>query len=123
MTFTKKHYRENQKMQEMATELILAGNSARETAQVIQEKFPDVAWPRIRRTVNKVCRLNSTGDQLPKATHGGPGRGQGQKPKPDKRYVQISLKLPPDVLEWLDENVSNRNGFIVELLEERKDSR
>lgn len=50
---------------------------------------------------------------------GGPGRGQGRIAKPEKAYKAIPLKLPPDVIEWLRENVDNRNGFIVEAIREK----
>jgi len=39
----------------------------------------------------------------------------GRPPKPAaEKYVSITLKLPPDALEWLAANIDNRNGFIVE---------
>lgn len=52
-----------------------------------------------------------------KSTHGGPNRGQGRKPKPpETKYQQYPLKLPPDLIEWLEANVENQNGFIVEAI-------
>jgi hypothetical protein len=51
---------------------------------------------------------------------GGPGRGQGRKPKPkEEKYQQYPLKLPPDLIEWLEQNTTNRNGFIVEAIREK----
>jgi len=42
----------------------------------------------------------------------------GRPPKPDK-YKAISLKLPPDLIEWLNAHTVNRNGFIVEAVREK----
>lgn len=50
---------------------------------------------------------------------GGPGRGQGRKSRPEKKYKAISLKLPPNLLDWLRANTENRNGFIVEAIKEK----
>lgn len=51
---------------------------------------------------------------------GGPGRGQGRKPKPPgERYQAINLKLPPAQLKWLRENTDNVNGFIVQAIIEK----
>lgn len=60
---------------------------------------------------------------MPELTgRGGPGRGQGRKPKPPgKKYRPIGVKLPPDLLDWLAANVDNRNGFIVEAVREKID--
>lgn len=39
----------------------------------------------------------------------------GRPPKgEEEKYRQYPLKLPPDVIEWLEANVENKNGFIVE---------
>jgi hypothetical protein len=52
--------------------------------------------------------------------HGGPRPGQGRNPKPpSEKYQSVPLKLPPDLIEWLAENVNNRNGFIVEAIREK----
>lgn len=38
----------------------------------------------------------------------------GRPPKPlEEKYQQYPLKLPPDLIEWLEANVENKNGFIV----------
>ena len=58
---------------------------------------------------------------MTKSNRGGlrnPPGGRPPKP-PEKKYRQISLKLPPDLLEWLTENTDNRNGFIVEAIREK----
>lgn len=41
----------------------------------------------------------------------------GRPPKPvEEKYQQYPLKLPPDLIEWLDANIENKNGFIVEAI-------
>jgi len=49
---------------------------------------------------------------------GGANRGQGRKPlsPTGHPYRQYPLKLPPEVIEWLEKNVGNKNGFIVEAI-------
>lgn len=50
---------------------------------------------------------------------GGPDRGQGRKPiSVLGPYRQYPLKLPPEIIEWLEENrtsdaIESANGFIV----------
>lgn len=46
----------------------------------------------------------------------------GRPPKPETKYKAISVKLPPDILEWLNANAGNRNGFIVEAIRQKKES-
>jgi hypothetical protein len=46
-----------------------------------------------------------------------PAGGRPPKP-PEEKYIQICLKLPPSQIEWLKENVDNRNGFIVQAIQE-----
>lgn len=43
----------------------------------------------------------------------------GRPPKPEEKYIAISLKLPPELLEWLNAHADNRNGFIVEAIREK----
>jgi len=47
-----------------------------------------------------------------------PPGGRPPKPKTEK-YQQVPLKLPPDLIKWLAENTTNRNGFIVEAIREK----
>jgi len=49
---------------------------------------------------------------------GGPDRGQGRKPlsSTGQPYKQYPLKLPPEIIEWLEKNVDNKNGFIVDTI-------
>ena len=42
----------------------------------------------------------------------------GRPPKSDK-YQAISLKLPPDLLQWLNTHTDNRNKFIIEAIKEK----
>lgn len=44
-----------------------------------------------------------------------PAGGRPLKPVEEK-YRQYPLKLPPDLIEWLEANVENKNGFIVEAI-------
>lgn len=66
---------------------------------------------------------------MTKGTHGGkripgPGKKLGPAKKPEsQKYRGIYVKLPPDLLEWLRENVDNRNGFIVEAIREKIEKR
>jgi hypothetical protein len=61
---------------------------------------------------------------MTKAKHGGPrtpgpGKTLGRNPKPPgEKYIAINLKLPPRQLGWMRENVNNRNGFIVDAIDE-----
>jgi hypothetical protein len=61
---------------------------------------------------------------MKKAKHGGqripgPGKTLGRNPKPPgEKYIAINLKLPPRQLGWMRENVNNRNGFIVDAIDE-----
>jgi len=45
----------------------------------------------------------------------------GRRARPRQRYMAMSLKIPPDVAEWLDrqEDSFNRNGFIVEAIRDK----
>lgn len=44
----------------------------------------------------------------------------GRPPKPaSELYQKVPLKLPPDLIAWLAENTTNRNGFIVEAVKEK----
>lgn len=58
-----------------------------------------------------------------KKQHGGPNRGQGRKPKPSEKYVDIHLKVPPRLAEWLKLNRARTgkavNAFIVEAIAEK----
>lgn len=47
-----------------------------------------------------------------------PPGGRPRKPTGEK-YQQYPLKLPPDLIEWLEQNTTNRNGFIVEAIREK----
>lgn len=47
-----------------------------------------------------------------------PPGGRPRKPAREK-YQQYPLKLPPDLIEWLEQNTTNRNGFIVEAIREK----
>lgn len=47
-----------------------------------------------------------------------PPGGRPRKPAGEK-YQQCPLKLPPDLIEWLEQNTTNRNGFIVEAIREK----
>lgn len=52
-------------------------------------------------------------------TWGGPGRGGGPKQGKTPSLQPVSLKLPPELVQWLKANVSNRNSFIVEAIQEK----
>jgi len=59
---------------------------------------------------------------MPKQTKRGGLRNPkgGRPPKPaSEKYKAVSLKLPPDLIEWLAENTDNRNGFIVEAIRDK----
>lgn len=52
----------------------------------------------------------------------GPGKNLGRPPKPEgKKYKGIYVKLPPELLNWMAKNTDNRNGFIVEAIQEKID--
>lgn len=50
---------------------------------------------------------------------GGPGRGGGLRQGETPPLQPVSLKLPPELVQWLKVNVSNRNAFIVEAIREK----
>lgn len=56
-------------------------------------------------------------------THGGSNRGQGRKPKPSEKYIDIHLKVPPHQAEWLkryrEQFGKAANAFIVEAIEQK----
>lgn len=49
-----------------------------------------------------------------------PAGGRPKKPEGEK-YRRYPLKLPPHQIEWLAANTDNRNGFIVEAIQEKID--
>jgi len=52
-------------------------------------------------------------------SRGGPGRGQGRKPlPPDERKRTLSIRLPPDVLDWLDERTEQSGLSRAEIVED-----
>lgn len=57
-----------------------------------------------------------------KSNRGGLRNPKGGRPpwkQPEEKYKAISLKLPPDILEWLNTHTDNRNGFIVAAIREK----
>lgn len=54
-----------------------------------------------------------------KTNRGGLRNPPGGRPKKPDAYQAISLKLPPDLIEWLKANTDNRNNFIVEAIKEK----
>lgn len=55
---------------------------------------------------------------MSKSKRGGLREPVGGRPlKPvEEKYRQYPLKLPPDLIEWLEANAENKNGFIVEAI-------
>jgi metal-responsive CopG/Arc/MetJ family transcriptional regulator len=52
-------------------------------------------------------------------SRGGPGRGQGRKPmSPDERKRTISVRLPPDVIDWMDERAEQVGQSRAEIVED-----
>lgn len=50
---------------------------------------------------------------------GGPGRGQGRKPKPpEERYKSFAFRFPPDVVEWLQQQ-PNKTAAVVAAIREK----
>ena len=60
---------------------------------------------------------------MKKGTHGGARPGSGPKPRPERRYISIHLKVPPHQAEWLKQHREKTgqavNSFIVEAIEQR----
>jgi len=52
-------------------------------------------------------------------SRGGPGRGQGRKHlNPDERKRTLSVRLPPDVIDWMDERAEQIGQSRAEIVED-----
>lgn len=53
--------------------------------------------------------------------HGGERTGAGRPPKYDERQTQVTWTLPPDLLDWIDEQAEemevSRSEFITGVME------
>lgn len=43
----------------------------------------------------------------------------GRPPKDGIAMVSTSIRLPPDLLDWLDANTTNRNEWIIQAIREK----
>lgn len=55
-----------------------------------------------------------------KSNRGGLRNPPGGRPKkPEGAMVSTSIRLPSDLIEWLKQNTTNRNEWIIEAIREK----
>lgn len=57
-----------------------------------------------------------------KSTRGGKREGSGRKPKGDQPKAKLSISIAPELLEWIDQNSSNRSEFVEYILQMAKEN-
>jgi hypothetical protein len=65
-----------------------------------------------------------TAETSTKSTHGGPGRGQGRKPKQGDLNVRYAISITPELLAELNRRIASgkRSPFISEAIRAALDS-
>jgi hypothetical protein len=55
-----------------------------------------------------------------KSNRGGLRNPPGGRPKkPEGAMVSTSIRLPQDLMDWLRDNTTNRNEFVIEAIREK----
>lgn len=57
-----------------------------------------------------------------KSTKGGKREGSGRKPKGDHPKTKLSISIDPELLQWIDQETSNRSEFIESILQTAKEN-